>query len=182
MECLDRVQIHFPMRLDFDYANGPWKVLGNSVSFKCPKWAHSDRQSCLMTNAMQRLATRLEAHSWLNYSSVASGLGLAGFCASFCSLLIHHHPMLAEIVFLFVTVKVGKEIPYNTKMFEIELNESGSLIEFPQVKFFWYGQSCLKMALCVILFIFRSSQPFWFGIYRKYPTNRFRNFPSIWSA
>ena len=43
---------------------------------------------------------------------------------------------LAEIVFLFVTVKVGKEIPYNTKMFEIELNESGSLIEFPQVKFF----------------------------------------------
>ena len=35
-ECLDQVQIDFPIKLDFVYAKRTGKVVGNSVSFKSP--------------------------------------------------------------------------------------------------------------------------------------------------
>ena len=35
-ECLDQVQINFPMTWGSFYANGTLKVLGNNVSLLCP--------------------------------------------------------------------------------------------------------------------------------------------------
>ena len=58
-ECLDQVQIDFPMRLDFDYANRTWEVLGNSVSFGCPNWAHSTVKALNWLSLKENISNKL---------------------------------------------------------------------------------------------------------------------------
>ena len=39
-ECLDQVQINFPIRPHSNYASGTWNVLGNESLVECSNWAH----------------------------------------------------------------------------------------------------------------------------------------------